>query len=263
MKTFQYISVFFIAFFFIAGDLSAQDLLYIKNAEVLNVSVISSDQNTIIYKIPGDTINSTFMVSKEEIDSLVFHNGQTFRYQIPEVNVKNIKRNYFGIDLFETFFSFESGVHIGLNNLHLSYERISPSGKTSVTAELLVSTNGNPGGYYWRGGWIIYENLYLNYDPFNYFIRTGINYYPYNYSLKRTGKIRGFTGISILAGSVKTEKYEDYMYIYEDTFLACLVWNIGARWYLTDAVQIKGGVDFSLIPVFVFCTPDLGITIGF
>ncbi len=264
MKTFQYISVFCITLhLLLAGDLSAQDLLYIKNAEVLNVSVVTFDQNTVTYRIPVDSVSHTFIVSNEILDSLVLFDGRIFRFQNAEAPVRNIKRNYFGIDLVETFILWNMDPHIGLNNLHLSFERISPSGKTSFSTELLVSTNRNLDGYYWRGEWMFYQNMYLNYDAFNYFIKAGLNYYPYNYSLKKTGKIRGFTGISILAGSVKAEKYEDYIFIYKDSFLACLVWNIDARWYLSDAIQIKGGVDISLLPVFVFCTPELGITIGF
>ena len=45
--------------------------------------------------------------------------------------------------------------------------------------------------------------------------------------------------------------------------MAGLVWNIDAKIYLSDALQIKIGLDASVIPLLVFCSPELGITLGF
>jgi hypothetical protein len=188
---------------------------------------------------------------------------------------KEIKRNYIGIDLFETFFDYSMDSKVGLNNLHLSFERISRSGNTSFTAELLLNIeyiSSDKSDYYpwdsdypWEGNWLFLNGLHLSYDPYCYFTKAGFNYYPFNYSLTKTGNFRVFTGVSLLTGIIKRSEY-NYEYPYEHfkkVFLASIVMNLDVRWYLTDIIQLKAGIDMSVLPFLVFWSPEIGLSIGF
>ncbi|MBN1388813.1 MAG: hypothetical protein JW965_10220, partial [Bacteroidales bacterium] len=181
------------------------------------------------------------------------------------------KRNYIGVDFVETFIRWVDDFHVGLNNLHLSYEHISKSGRTGLNLELLVSINAyneeSWAGTY-EGNWAFWNGLNLSYDPFMFFVKVGVNTYPFNYSLIKTGSLRFSTGGSLLMGRIRKYDYSiDYWDSWEDrikeVFIAGIIWNVDAKIYLADALQIKLGIDASVIPFLVFICPELGITLSF
>lgn len=266
MRQFQKISVFLLAFLSATVSLSAQDLLYKKDATILNVKILSFQDNAVMYSIPGDTTMKTWQISTEVLDSIISSEGKVIWRRIPETYTpEEIKRNYLGIDLMESFVSWFYDFSIGPNDLHFSYERISKSGKTSFSAEYLVKVKDYNVNYAWDGGWFIWDNMYLSYESFNYFIKAGINKYPFNYSLAKKGNFRLFTGISVFYGRITKfsildqSPYEEYRRV----SIGGLIWNLDTRYYLANWFQLKAGIDISVIPLAVFISPEIGISIAF
>jgi len=261
MKTFKLINVFFSAVLFIHGSISAQDLLYKKDSTILKADIVSADQKTVTYKTPGQSMDILHYMSKTVIDSIIFNDGRTLRFQNQELPLQQeIKRNYFGIDFFNTFFNIEVDFIIGLNNLHLSYERIFATGDKSLWVELLFNLNSDENTYGWDGSLIFLNDLHFSYDSYYFFTKVGFNYYPFNYSLIKTGNFRSFTGVSLMVGSIKKDVFSDLI---SKAFIASVVWNIDGRWYLSDVIQVSFGTELSVFPFLVFCSPEIGLSIGF
>ncbi|MBE0652186.1 MAG: hypothetical protein IH594_00210, partial [Bacteroidales bacterium] len=157
-----------------------------------------------------------------------------------------------------------------LNRLHLYYERLSRTGETSFSAEILLSEKNDSGPYgynnLWYGNWFfLADGMHFSYLPFNSFVKAGINYYPFNFSLEDRNVARVFCGISLLAGSVNKEvNMMEYPYtLRENKFVAFLISNVDVRIYIHNSVQLKAGVDLSLIPFLVFIGPEVGLNISF
>jgi len=270
MKYIQYLKIAIFIAVFIPGTSYCQDLAYKSDGNVLNINIISIKDGTIIYNLPGNTSGKRFYLSTTLIDSLKYRDGRSMVFTHEDLKPAMVKRNYIGIDLVETFLTWLGDFHLGPNNLHISYEHIFKSGKTGFTIEFLQSLNSSDPYYYWpdawEGHWFFWEGMYLSYDPFKFFAKVGVNTYPFNYSLTKTGRIRFCTGGSLLLGNIYKYNHDDYNWPYEivrEAFIAGLVWNIDAKIYLSDALQIKIGLDASVIPLLVFCSPELGITLGF
>jgi hypothetical protein len=113
--------------------------------------------------------------------------------------------------------------------------------------------------------WGFLQNFYLNYDAFFFFAKTGFTYYPFNYTLTRTGTLRLFTGASLLIGQYPKEEYDevDPYYHRKKTIGAVISWTVGTKIYLTDGFLIKVDLELSVIPFLAFNSPEIGIVIGF
>jgi len=266
MKYIQYLKIVIFITIFIPDISNCQDLTYKSDGNILNINIISIKDGTLIYYLPGDTTGKIFYLSTSLVDSVKYRDGRSMIFPSGDLVPETIKRNYIGIDFIETFLTWIEDFRLGPNNLHLSYEHIFKSGRTAFTVELLWSIHSyyQAWAYRWDGNWACWNGLYLSYDPFNFFTKVGINTYPFNYSLVRTGRVRFCTGGSLLLGSIT--KYDwDIGYLDEtrDVFIAGIVWNVDAKIYLANALQIKLGLDASVIPFLVFCSPELGITLSF
>lgn len=265
MKYIQYLKIAIFIAVFIPGTSYCQDLAYKSDGNVLNINIISIKDGTIVYNLTGNTSGKRFYLSTTLIDSLKYRDGRSMVFTHEDLKPAMVKRNYIGIDLVETFLKFYPDFHL-VNNPHISYEHIFKSGKTGFSVEFLLSLNSPKDGLWmkWEGNWTFWEGGYFSYEPFKFLTKVGFNTYPFNYSLIRTGRVRFCTGGSLLLGSV-------YKYYYNynppdevrEVFMAGLVWNIDAKIYLSDALQIKIGLDASVIPLLVFCSPELGITLSF
>jgi hypothetical protein len=204
-------------------------------------------------------------------DKLHLNEGEALVFSSPVDSGQIIKRNYIGIDLFETIFGYEYWVDFGdevnLSRWHLSYERLSKTGRMGFAAEILIShTRKQEVSDYptaWSGNWFFTERLYGSYLPFNSFVKTGINYYPFNYSLNHVKATRFLCGISLLAGDINKSQPFNYYDDYKSVFVVFLVSNLDIRIYLSRYFQFKAGIDLSLLPFLVFVAPELGFSIGF
>jgi hypothetical protein len=234
-----------------------QDLLYKKDSTVVKAKIIEFNGKTITYKIPGDNAERTFYISKSLLDSLKYENGKvvSFAYalKIREVPQKFISRNYLGTDIINLI--------AGLFNLE--YERLSKNGSTGFVTGILVNFSSNNSGY-WQGGIGILE--YSTFRPFYFFIRTGVNFYPFNFSLNKTSLARTSLGLYALTGSARklnTEVYYDTGFKTNPAFLAIITWNVKERFYLGDNFEVSAGIETSLIPFLTFFNPHLSFSLSF
>jgi hypothetical protein len=251
LKIFRLISVLFCYLFVISGQLCCQDLLYKRDSTIVRVNIKDFNGKTLLYQVPGDSSGRIHYISKSTLDSLKYTDGRSLGFPVVNSVLSQhlIKRNYIGVDIFNLAFS----------NPNIWYERMSENGRRSIVAELLV--NYKPKEYeVWNGNHAL---SYLNFNSFVFFTRVGINFYPFNYSLVRTGNIRIFNGLSVLFGSYRKETFETYPSTYKHVFAAALMWNLGCRIYIDDHLQIKGGIETSLMPLFTYICPEIGISIGF
>jgi len=195
-------------------------------------------------------------------DKLQLNEGEALVFSSPGDSGQLIKRNYIGIDLFETLIGYKS-----MGRLHLSYERLSKTGETGFAAEILLSKPKNNNEYtypsVWYGNWFYTGGMNSSYMPFNSFIKAGINHYPFNYSLNHVNTFRFLWGISLLAGDVNREEYFGYHIEKNNVFVAFLISNLDIKLYLSRSVQFKAGIDMSLLPFLVFVAPELGFNISF
>lgn len=249
--------ILFLLLILLTGRTFCQDVIYRTNGTILNIDIVSFDGQTIKYRLPGDVSGRIVYLSPSVVDSLKYDNGETLTFRKSDPPVNGIKRNYIGTDLYNTCFG----------NPNISFERLSASGKTGFYVEFLYNLNIDDfyGVYNNRD---FTSNGYLNYNPFYSFTKVGFSYYPFNYSLNKTGVLRMFTGASLLLGQFKkVEYFYDENYIYHDEFTkifaAVISWNGGAKIYVADWFQIRGSAELSLIPFLVFNSLEVGITIGF
>ena len=187
------------------------------------------------------------------MDSLRYENGETLKFMKTDSRYSKIKRNYIGTDLFNTCF----------NNLNISYERLSASGSTGVLLELLYNRN-MPDYQSIYDYWGFLDNFYLNYEPFSFFAKAGFTYYPFDYTLNRTGAFRMFTGASLLLGQYQKVEYDEvYNYDSKKVLGAVIAWTVGTKIYLTDGFLIKADFELSVIPLLAFNSIEIGIAVGF
>jgi len=258
MKIFQFKGVWFSLLLLIPGITFSQDILYKKDSTSMKVKIISFDANTIKYQIPGDSSGYFHFISKSVLDSLKYSEGKsldfTFSSNIQEVPPKITGRNYFSTEL----------VNLFTGKLYLDYERISKDGKTGFVTGLLINFNTYDDIYWYdyHGGWM----QFYNFSPHYFFVRTGVNFYPFSQSLVRTGMTRFSTGFSLLLGSYRKINYDIY---YDDGYktnpvmAGSLMWNFREKIFLSDHFLITGGLEVSVIPFLTFFCPQIGLSVGF
>lgn len=259
MKIFQFISVLFCYLFFITGQLYSQDILYKKDSTRVKVFIKGFDGKTVLYQIAGDSLGRLHYLSKSMIDSVKYGDGKSLNFfpQNKELlpHILQIKqRNYFSIDIF----------NLAFKNPNIWYERMSKNGRISFIAELLI--NFNPKKQY--TGWNGNSPLdYYNFTTHYFFTRLGISYCPFNYSVVKTGDTRLSNGLSVIFGSYRKITWETSPYTYYPVFVpgfaASLMYDLNCKISLNEHMQIMGGLDISLLPLFTYVCPEIGISIGF
>jgi hypothetical protein len=255
MKITGHSVVLFLMLIILSGRTFCQDIIYRADGTVMNIDVVSTDGGTIIYKLPGDDSGKLFYLGISVIDSLKYEGMGTVAFQKRDHPVSQIKRNYIGTDSYNLLFG----------NLNFSYERLSPSGSTGFSVELLVNLNADHFYGVWSY-WDFIKNFYLYYDPFIFFTKVGYKYYPLNYTLNRTGALRPYVGASLLLGQFKKEERDEYYYYdpsFSKKFAAVISWNVGTKLYLADGFALRADLVMSVIPFIVFNSLEAGIEIGF
>lgn len=259
MKIFQLIGFWPLVVILLPVPIQGQDILYKKDSSILNVSIKEFDGRTIKFTNPADPEEKTWYLSKSALDSLKFEGKSVHFLDIsPEVKLRTINRNYLHSEMGNSL----SGM------INLDYERVAESGRTSYVAGILINFNKKvvPGQFQYYGGYI-YEQPYalefVNYRPHDFFIRLGINFYPFNNSLESTSPFRLSTGFSLLAGSYTRIVWESDRYSPTSEASAIIVWNIKERVLIGEQFQINAGLEISMLPFMVFFCPQLGIAVGF
>jgi hypothetical protein len=258
MKRFQALGV--LLFFLISApdDTFSQDILYKKDTTVLIVNIKDFDGQTIIYQLPGDSLGITYYLSKSVLDSLRYSGGKsldlTYASNLNGLPLKKLDQDFLSTEI----------INLVLGKVSLDYERLSGTGETGFVIGLLINFKSQD----WNNG---YERgrLYYCFNPHYFFIRVGVNFYPFNHSLFSTGITRLSTGFSGLIGSYRKINYiydgTNYTYNYNpNPVLAVgIMWNIKERIYLGDHFQLTGSLEVSLFPPLAFFCPEIGVSVSF
>ena len=233
------------------------DFLFKKDSTILKVNIKNFDGKTIMYQIPGDPAGISYFISESVLDSIKYGDGKlvdfTLEHIINEVPLQMSGRNYFSTEL----------VNLLTGKPNLEYERISKTGNTGFVIGLLINYNLTKYGFWEENP---YAFQYVNFSPHYYFVRTGINFYPFSKSLARVGRTRTSTGFSLLIGSyrkVDYTTYQDYGYKTNPVLAGSFMWNIKEKVFLDNHVVLTGAVELSVIPFLTFICPEIGVSIGF
>lgn len=142
-----------IALWGITESVSAQDVIFRKNGEVIKVTILTTTGKSRSYQLPGDEEGVVRHISTNAIDSILYENGtrdvfsQTspgLSIPVPE-EIKSFNRNYVAAD---------AGALLFYRNLQVSYEYL-------------------PG----RGYFGIFGTISKNLEPFNDLHYAGEEYY--------------------------------------------------------------------------------------
>jgi hypothetical protein len=251
MKIFQTGSALAV-FILISFHAFSQDVIYKKDAVILKAEIIEFSGNTLIFKLPGES--KTFYLSKSVLDSLRYGNGRSVDLSIKENQPEkpSISRNYFNTEL----------INLLSGKINIDYERLSVTGRTGFVGGLLINSNNAQ-----EDTWYEYHGIldYFSYNPHYFFIRIGVNFYPFNYSLVSAKKSRFSTGFSILTGAYRMidYNYSDYTFHTKPVLATDLMWSMRERFFIGEHLQINGGLEISVLPFFTFFCPQLGISLGF
>lgn len=255
MKILKLRSILFLLFLPIPSITSGQDILYKKDSTLLKVTIVDLTGKTIKYKSAGDPAGTYHLISTSLLDSINYNGNKAivFMNALNNKPLKRMDRNYLSTELFNLF----------TGKANLDYERISKTGKTAFVAGFLFNFNTYDDKYwYGRGG----SMLYYNFSPHYFFIRTGITFYPFSHSLARSGYTRVSTGFSLLTGSYRKVDYSIYNengYGTNPALAASLMWAIEEKIFLGDHFMLTGGLEISVLPLFRFFCPQIGISLGF
>ncbi len=251
MKKFQFLSVLLLVLFSNSGQLNCQDILYKKDKTVLKVNILDFNGRTVTYRSSDEATGEIHYISKSVLDSIKYPDGRLFKLTTLPITPppRQIPVNSLGVELNNLFHT----------NFNLSYERMAQNGRTSLVAGLLI--NSNPGEF---DGWMgKYAFEYSNYDSHYFFTRLGANFYPFNYSLVKSGSFRFYNGISLLFGTYRQINWGQNSVSYDPVFAANVMWNINGKLYLGNMIQVHGGIELSVLPFFTFFCPEIGISFGF
>lgn len=233
----------------------SQDILYKKNSVPLRVIIKEFEGQTIKYTIPGDSTAKSFYITTSALDSLKYSSGKSLDFSyiqtVEKSRIRRIDQNCFNIELVNCF----------TGKPNLSYERISKSGRVSFVTGIQFNLKDE---IYWN--YESYQILqYATFRPYRFFFRTGINYFPFRYTLSRSDDSRFSSGLSLIMGSCKARKWDYFSFQPEGktVFDAALMWNVREIFYLGDHFQIVGAVELSVFPFLTFICPEAGISVSF
>jgi hypothetical protein len=227
--------------------LTAQDILYKKNGEVIEVQNLSPSGKSRSYTLPGDAEGVIRYISTNIIDSILYANGTKDKFQTSahrpvsiEFEKKPFNRNYIGIDL---------GAISFYQNLKFSYEYLFGDGTVGLFAAF--SKNLEPYNV------IINESPDYEINPDYYSSlmrhlgwngRFGINAYIF-----KPGFFRISGGLYLLTGKYTKETYryidrEPWTIItkYPNNSMSGLLFSPAFIWQPDDFYQIRAGLDIPL-----------------
>lgn len=178
---------------------NAQDVIYKKNGEVIQVYNLSSAGKSRSYNLPGDAEGTVRFISINAIDSILYSNGTKAVFQplLPEPMIQKngniqFKRNSLGLDVAAITF---------YKNIKLSYKYLLGDGTLGIY--FAFSKNLEPFNL-----WVEDQYQAENYNNLMRYLRwngsAGIDVYIFD-----PGPFRISGGLHWLTGKYTTQKYLD------------------------------------------------------
>jgi len=171
-----------------SASLFSQDFIYLKNGDRIGALISEITKTAIIYTDYGSADQKLQMVSNADVKMIAYANGKVsdFAKEKVKVNNEDFKKNLIAYHLADLL----------INNLTISYERISKDGKIGV--QIPVSFG--------------YSDNYQELGDFTNTFYSGINlnFYP-----TAQGTIRYFLGPGLRLGQGTYESYNNCYDCYE------------------------------------------------
>ncbi|MEI8114883.1 MAG: hypothetical protein WCI54_14700 [Bacteroidia bacterium] len=210
---------------FISLQISAQDLIYRKNGEIIKAKILNITDKSLSYKLHEPAENIIYNINLSVVDSIIYENGEKETFFKKPVSVisgnnnenLNYRHHLLGADL--------SG-YLFYKNLLFSYEYL--PGKTRLGFKLAFSKNLEPwsyDGYY--GSFNIGRIL-------KWSTRIGMNYYFFPPRTFRIG-----TGLHYVFGS-----YDSYLT--KDAKATGMLISFFGFYNITENLAINFGFDVPL-----------------
>ncbi|MBE0654184.1 MAG: hypothetical protein IH594_10330, partial [Bacteroidales bacterium] len=94
-----------------------------NDGTTIKANIIEIRDGVVIYRVAADVSGQTFYLSSSRLDSLRYSDGRSMVFLRDERSPQLIKRNYIGIDLYETILGYinekDPGYKGSLNRLYL------------------------------------------------------------------------------------------------------------------------------------------------
>ena len=183
---------------FSSVPITAQDLIYRKNGEVVKAKILNTTDKSLSYKLYERADSFTYFINVSIIDSIVYKDGKKETYlkkiepvaQQPKELITNYYHHLIGADLTGLLF---------YRNLIVSYEYL--PGKAKLGYKAAFAVNLDPIPYYDYGINSYPGNSYRYGKTTKWSARIGMNYYIFPPRTFRFG-----TGLYYLFGSYSSEK---------------------------------------------------------
>lgn len=235
--------------------MNAQDIIYKKNGEIIEVQNLATSGKSRSYKLPGDAEGVIRYISTNIIDSIKYANGTQDKFQtspLRPVSVdfekKPFNQNSIGMDVAAITF---------YRSLKFSYEYLIGDGTLGIFAA--ISKNLEPFNI------IVYDDPY--YTEHQYYSnlmthlrwngRVGINAYIF-----KPGPFRISGGLYLVTGKYTKARYEyldrepwSITTEFPNNSMSGLLFSPAFSWQPDNFYQIRAGVD---IPV--YAKPKFSIT---
>ncbi|HEY3371493.1 MAG TPA: hypothetical protein VGK10_11625 [Prolixibacteraceae bacterium] len=214
-------------------QLTAQDLIYRKNGQIIRANIVHTTNNSISYKIYDQTNGKTYFVTHELIDSIAYQNGKKEIFQdkalatlpVKEPSFKKYNHHLIGMDLASYLF---------YRNLALSYELLPTK---HLGFKIVFSKNFEQHNYY--------PNQRADFNLIsNWTIKAGVNYYIF-----APGTFRFGTGLHYIFGTntnknqVSIEGYPYYRVVKENNQIQGVILSLFALYNIDKNLAINLGPD--------------------
>ncbi|WP_372949568.1 hypothetical protein [Mariniphaga sp.] len=222
---------------------NAQDVIFKKNGEVIQVFNLTTTGKSRSYNLPGDAEGTVRFISINAIDSILYANGTKTDFQqiLPEPIIQEkekgqFKRNSLGLDFAAITF---------YKNIKLSYKYLLGDGTLGLYTSF--SKNLNPFNLWTEEQYVAenYSNLmrYLRWNG-----RAGVDAYIFD-----PGPFRISGGVHWVTGKYTTQKYQDldqepWYIVTKNTnnSMNGILFSSKFLWQPVDFFQFNTGLDIPL-----------------
>ena len=231
MNKIQYIIIVIITVI-IAGNVNAQDKIFLKSGNSFEAKISEINQKDIKYKKFNNLEGPIFTIGKNEIHMIVYENGENEMFSKKHTSIE-LKRNRFEASFGFAGYAFNTNSDtesFGSFNRAISYERI-----LNESGLLGLKFKGDVG--------------LTDYDDIIATIGVALNVYPF-----KDAKWL-YVGPSIKYGAAI---YDDYYDDSESVSYLGLGLNVGSQFQITSLFGIRAGIEYNIIQIDDLDLGDMG-----
>ena len=226
----------------------AQDKIYKKNGDVINVKVLEVGESEIKYKLFNDSVGPIYSVDKDRLKKTVYENGREELYKsslkdvsLYEDQAKNaIKINFLAPLLGYSQFSFERSLKPG-RSYELTLGIIGLGKRQEARDYYSYSENGNgTSNSYYRGAAGVFVGAGYKFLTLPNFIRNGDKY---------SHILQGwYAKPEIMLGTYSQNNNDRQISKKETVAMGSFIINVGKQWVLGESflIDLYTGLGYAL-----------------